>query len=60
MFTLFDIVVSVDGETDDDYDLQDIIELLSSNRNKKRAFKPRIPKARNIKQRLNTILHKLY
>ena len=47
--------VSISVDTSNDPDLQDIIEMLNSNRNKKRKFKPKIPATRNIKQRLNMI-----
>ena len=52
-FLLWFVSISVD--TSNDPDLQDIIEMLNSNRNKKRKFKPKIPATRNIKQRLNMI-----
>jgi hypothetical protein len=48
-----DVNTSVD--TSSDPDLQDIIDILNYNKNKKRKFKPKIPTTRNIKQRLHMI-----
>ena len=54
-----DIIVRVDGYSDSDLDLQDIIQRLNTNKNKKRTFKPRAPATRNIKQRLTWIAHNI-
>jgi hypothetical protein len=51
--------VRVDGYSDSDLDLQDIIQRLNTNKNKKRRFKPRAPATRNIKQRLTWIAHNI-
>jgi len=51
--------VRVEGHSDSDLDLQDIIERLNTNKNKKRRFKPRAPASRNIKQRLTWIAHNI-
>jgi len=50
--TLF---VNTSVDTSSDSDLQDIIDILNYNKNKKRKFKPKIPATRNIKQRLHMI-----
>ena len=52
-------IVRVEGHSDSDLDLQDIIERLNTNKNKKRRFKPRAPASRNIKQRLTWIAHNI-
>jgi hypothetical protein len=51
--------VSTEGYSDSDLDLQDIIDRLNTNKNKKRRFKPIAPISRNIKQRLTWIAHKI-
>ncbi|KAG1106818.1 hypothetical protein G6F42_016601 [Rhizopus arrhizus] len=51
--------VRVDTYSDSDLDLQDIIQRLNTNKNKKRRFKPRAPASRNIKQRLTWIAHNI-
>ncbi|KAK4517547.1 uncharacterized protein ATC70_000887 [Mucor velutinosus] len=51
--------VRVEGYSDSDLDLQDIIDRLNTNKNKKRRFKPRAPATRNIKQRLTWIAHNI-
>ncbi|KAG1114485.1 hypothetical protein G6F42_014171 [Rhizopus arrhizus] len=51
--------VRVEGYSDSDLDLQDIIDRLNTNKNKKRRFKPRAPTSRNIKQRLTWIVNNI-
>ena len=47
--------VSTQGYSDSDIDLQDLIQRLNTNKNKKRVFRPRAPTTRKIKQRLNLV-----
>ena len=54
-----DKFVRVEGYSDSDLDLQDIIDRLNTNKNKKRRFKPRAPTSRNIKQRLTWIVNNI-
>ncbi|KAK4521733.1 uncharacterized protein ATC70_004268 [Mucor velutinosus] len=51
--------VRVEGYSDSDLDLQDIIDRLNTNKNKKRRFKARAPATRIIKQRLTWIAHNI-
>ena len=59
IYIVNDNTVRVEGYSDSDLDLQDIVDRLNTNKNKKRRFKPRAPTSRNIKQRLTWIVNNI-